>query len=81
LLKSLTTSEAEFEKNSRSQKRAQNAFYASLLSIVPFFDCGRIVPSGRRISLGTGWAVSADPPVLAAAHELTTRQTVNLRRF
>lgn len=55
--RSLYTSEAEFEKT-RQSREAQNAFYASLLSIVPFLIVGGFCNWGVELSLGTGWAVS-----------------------
>ena len=55
--RSLYTSEAEFEKT-RQAREAQNAFYASLLSILPFLIAGGLCNWGVEFSLGTGWAVS-----------------------
>ena len=55
--RSLYTSEAEFERT-REARGAQNAFYASLLSIVPFLIAGGLCNWGVEFSLGTGWAVS-----------------------
>jgi hypothetical protein len=55
--RSLYTSEAEFERT-REAREAQNAFYASLLSIVPFLIAGGLCNWGVEFSLGTGWAVS-----------------------
>lgn len=55
--RSLYMSEAEFEKT-REAREAQNTFYASLLSIVPFLIVGAFCNWGVELSLGTGWAVS-----------------------
>jgi hypothetical protein len=55
--RSLYMSEAEFEKT-REAREAQNTFYASLLSIVPFLIVGGFCNWGVELSLGTGWAVS-----------------------
>ncbi|TAF50240.1 MAG: hypothetical protein EAZ60_29485 [Oscillatoriales cyanobacterium] len=51
------TSEAEFERT-RQAREAQNAFYASLLSILPFLIVGGLCNWGVELSLGTSWAVS-----------------------
>ncbi len=55
--RSLYTSEAEFEKT-RQAREAQNSFYASLLSILPFLIVGGFCNWGVELSLGAGWAVS-----------------------
>ena len=55
--RSLYTSEAEFEKT-RQAREAQNSFYASLLSILPFLIAGGFCNWGVELSLGAGWAVS-----------------------
>ncbi|MEG3850172.1 hypothetical protein QT971_25850 [Microcoleus sp. herbarium19] len=55
--RSLYTSEAEFEKT-RQAREAQNTFYASLLSILPFLIVGGFCNWGVELSLGAGWAVS-----------------------
>ena len=51
------TTEEEFERTRRSQY-AQNAFYASLFSIVPFLVVGVLCNYGVELSLGSSWAVS-----------------------
>ncbi len=53
----LYTSVEEFEKT-RPAREAQNAFYASLLSIFPFIILGALCNWGVAISLGRSWAVS-----------------------
>ena len=54
---SLYTSAAEFEKT-RQVRESQNAFYGSLLSIVPFLAVGGLCNWGVEIGLGRSWAVS-----------------------
>ncbi|AUS98945.1 hypothetical protein CLI64_00180 [Nostoc sp. CENA543] len=55
--RSLYTSEKEFEKT-RKARESQNAFYASLFSIVPFLVIGALCNWGVEISLGRSWAIS-----------------------
>ena len=55
--RSLYTSEEEFERTRRGRE-AQNAFYASLLSIVPFLILGGICSWGLALLLGRSWAIS-----------------------
>lgn len=55
--RSLYTSELEFEKT-RPSREAQNAFYASIFSIVPFLIIGSLCNYGVDISLGRSWAIS-----------------------
>jgi hypothetical protein len=55
--RSLYTSKSEFEKT-RKARESQNAFYASLFSIVPFLVVGGLCNWGVEISLGRGWAIS-----------------------
>lgn len=55
--RSLYTSEQEFERTRRGRE-AQNAFYASLFSIVPFLILGGICSWGVAIALGRSWAIS-----------------------
>jgi hypothetical protein len=55
--RSLYTSKTEFEKT-RSVREAQNAFYASLFSILPFLVLGALCNWGLEISLGRSWAIS-----------------------
>jgi hypothetical protein len=51
------TSEAEYERT-RKGREAQNAFYASLFSIVPFLVIGGLCNYGVELSLGRSWAIS-----------------------
>lgn len=55
--RSLYTSEAEFERTRRARE-AQNAFYASIFSIVPFLFVGSFCNWGVELSLGSSWAIS-----------------------
>lgn len=55
--RSLYTSNTEFEKT-RKARESQNAFYASLFSIVPFLVVGGLCNWGVEISLGRSWAIS-----------------------
>jgi len=51
------TSAAEFQKN-RKSREAQNAFYASVFSIVPFLLIGGLCNYGIELSLGRSWSIS-----------------------
>lgn len=55
--RSLYTSEAEFEKTRRARE-SQNAFYASIFSIIPFLLVGGICNYGVELTLGSSWAIS-----------------------
>ncbi|WP_017317748.1 hypothetical protein [Mastigocladopsis repens] len=55
--RSLYTSQSEFEKTKKARE-SQNAFYASLFSIVPFLVIGALLNWGVEISLGRSWAIS-----------------------
>lgn len=55
--RSLYTSEEEFERT-RPAREAQNAFYASLFSIVPFLLAGALCNYGVEVGLGKSWALS-----------------------
>ena len=55
--RSLYTSMEEFERT-RKGREAQNAFYASLFSIVPFLIVGVVCNWVVEISLGRSWAIS-----------------------
>jgi hypothetical protein len=55
--RSLYTSQTEFEKT-RKARESQNAFYASLFSIVPFLVAGALCNWGLEISLGESWGIS-----------------------
>lgn len=53
----LYTSSEEFERT-RKGREAQNAFYASIFSIVPFLIIGALCNWGVELSLGQSWAIS-----------------------
>ncbi|HBL12649.1 MAG TPA: hypothetical protein DD379_14850 [Cyanobacteria bacterium UBA11162] len=55
--RSLYTSAEEFERT-RKGREAQNLFYASLFSIVPFLVAGALCNYGVEITLGRSWAIS-----------------------
>jgi hypothetical protein len=55
--RSLYTSAEEFEKT-RKGREAQNAFYASIFSIIPFLIVGGFCNWGVELSLGRSWAIS-----------------------
>lgn len=55
--RSLYISEEEFEKT-RLARESQNAFYASIFSIVPFLGLGIFCNWAIELSLGTSWAIS-----------------------
>lgn len=53
----LYTSQEEFEKT-RKARESQNAFYASVFSIVPFLVIGGLCNWGVELGLGRSWSVS-----------------------
>ncbi|MEM7580019.1 MAG: hypothetical protein AAF316_09230 [Cyanobacteria bacterium P01_A01_bin.80] len=53
----LYMSESEFEKT-RKARESQNAFYASVFSIVPFFIVSIFVNWGLEVGLGESWGIS-----------------------
>lgn len=53
----LYLSEEEFERT-RKARESQNAFYASLFSIIPFFIIGGLCNWGVEIGLGKSWSIS-----------------------
>ncbi|MBW4621505.1 MAG: hypothetical protein KME17_19360 [Cyanosarcina radialis HA8281-LM2] len=55
--RSLYTSQTEFEKT-RKGRESQNAFFASLFSIVPFLLVGSLCNWGVDLSLGRSWSIS-----------------------
>lgn len=55
--RSLYTSAEEFERT-KSARESQNAFYASIFSIVPFLVVGGLCNYLVEISLGRSWAIS-----------------------
>lgn len=55
--RSLYTSVEEFEET-RPAREAQNSFYASIFSIIPFLVAGILLNWGVEVSLGSSWAIS-----------------------
>ncbi len=55
--RSLYSSKSEFEKT-RNARESQNAFYASLFSILPFLAVGALCNWGVEVSLGRSWSIS-----------------------
>ncbi len=55
--RSMYTSQEEFERT-RVGREAQNAFLASVLSIVPFLVLGSLCNWGVEAGLGRSWAIS-----------------------
>jgi hypothetical protein len=55
--RSLYLSQEEFERT-RQGRESQNAFWASMFSIVPFVAIGTVAHYGVELSLGPGWSVS-----------------------
>lgn len=55
--RSLYTSQQEYERT-RRLREAQNTFFASLLSIVPFLAVGALCNYAVEIGLGSSWAIS-----------------------
>jgi hypothetical protein len=55
--RSLYTSQDEFDRTRRARE-AQNAFYASLLSIFPFLLAGFLCNFCVELGLGRSWAIS-----------------------
>jgi hypothetical protein len=55
--RSLYTSIEEFEKTRRARE-SQNAFYASIFSIIPFLVMGSLLNYGIQMGLGRSWAIS-----------------------
>ena len=53
----LYISESEFEKT-RKARESQNAFYASIFSIIPFFIVSIFVNWGLEVGLGESWGIS-----------------------
>ncbi len=51
------TSKSEFEKT-RQARESQNAFYASVFSIIPFLIIGTLCNWGIEVSLGESWGIS-----------------------
>ncbi|MDH6061097.1 hypothetical protein NWP17_11715 [Chrysosporum bergii ANA360D] len=67
----LYTSQTEFEKT-RPARESQNAFYASLFSIIPFLVVGALSNWAIDISLGRSWGISMGimACIISAIYEL-----------
>ena len=76
--RSLYTSEEEFERTRRARE-AQNAFYASIFSIIPFLIIGSLCNWGVELGLGQSWAISMGLIVCVggAVYELGRRDSQN----
>jgi hypothetical protein len=72
--RSLYTSQAEFERT-RAAREAQNSFYASLLSVIPFVIAGTGLNYLSDVSLGRSWSISIGilSVIGAAVYELGRR--------
>lgn len=55
--RSLYTSQKEFERT-RTARESQNAFYASIFSIIPFIVVGGLFNYGIEVGLGESWTIS-----------------------
>jgi hypothetical protein len=76
--RSLYTSEEEFERTRRARE-AQNAFYASVFSIIPFLIIGSLCNWGVELGLGKSWGISMGliACVGGAVYELGRRDSQN----
>jgi len=76
--RSLYLSEAEFERT-RKARESQNAFYASVCSIVPFLMFGILCNYGVEISLGSSWAIGVGmiSCIGSGVYELGRRSSMN----
>ena len=74
--RSLYFSEAEFERT-RQGRESQNAFLASVLSIVPFLGAGGLLHYGVEWGLGEGWSLSLAliTAIISAVYELGRRDS------
>ncbi len=74
--RSLYFSAKEFERT-RKARESQNAFYASILSILPFLGMGGLCNWGIELGLGQSWAVSGGMLMCMACgiYELGRRST------
>ncbi len=75
--RSLYLSVKEFERT-RKARESQNAFYASLFSIVPFLLMGGLCNWGVEIGLGRSWSVSMGimACIACGVYELGRRDTI-----
>lgn len=72
--RSLYISSEEYERT-RKGRESQNAFYASLFSIIPFLLVGGVCDVGIELGLGRSWAISLGivASIVAAVYELGRR--------
>lgn len=72
--RSLSSSQEEFDRT-KSSRESQNAFYASLFSVIPFVIVGGSLNYVTDISLGRSWAISVGilAAIGAAVYELGRR--------
>lgn len=79
--RSLYLSQEEFEKT-RKGREAQNAFWASMFSVVPFVGVGTLLHYGVKLSLGgNSWSISLGLmfAVGSAVYELGRRDSETSR--
>ncbi|MGK7943419.1 MAG: hypothetical protein AB4058_03020 [Microcystaceae cyanobacterium] len=76
--RSLYTSQEEFEKT-RQARESQNAFYASVFSIVPFLLIGSLCNWGVELGLGGSWAISMGimACIISGVYELGRQDTLD----
>lgn len=76
--RSLYTTEAEYERT-RVARESQNAFYASIFSIIPFFGCGILCNYAIEHTLGFRWTTSIGliACLVAGIYELGRQQGNN----
>ncbi len=76
--RSLYTTEVEYERT-RLARESQNAFYASIFSIIPFFCCGILCNYSIEHTLGSQWTTSIGLiiSVIAGIYELGRQQGNN----
>lgn len=55
--RSLYLSEKEFERT-RKGRESQNAFWASMFSVIPFIGAGTLLHYGVKLGLGLSWSIS-----------------------
>jgi hypothetical protein len=55
--RSLYTSTDEYERT-RQARESQNAFYASIFSVIPFVVAGGFLNWGLELTLGSSWSIS-----------------------
>ncbi len=76
--RSLYTTELEYERT-RVARESQNAFYASIFSIIPFFGCGSLCNYAIGRTLGWSWTTSIGliACLVAGIYELGKQQGNN----